>query len=163
MLTIDRINQLVSIDFETGVLTWIDNYQRPDLIGKRAGWLNEGYWRVSIDGHSYYCCQIVWFVGHGIWPDKTLDHIDLDKANDALSNLRLATKGQNCLNSKLSSRNTSGFRGVSFCNTTQRWRSSIRINGREKNLGRYDTPEEAHEAWKAAAASAFGSEFIRSL
>lgn len=161
MLTKERASQLLKPNFESGELTWIYNYQRPDLIGHRAGWMNEGYWRVAIDGETYYCAQIIWLLAFGFLPCLTLDHKDTDKANDALTNLRLATKAQNAANSKLNARNVTGLKGVSLCKTTNRYRADICIAGIRKNLGRYNTPEEAHEAWFAAAIMAFGIDFVR--
>lgn len=161
MITQQRANQLLSVDFETGELFWFFNYQRPDLHGRRAGYLSEGYWKVSIEGKIYYAAQIVWLLAYGYIPDRTIDHADTNKSNDALSNLRLASKGQNAANSKMSSRNSTGFKGVSLCSSTGRYRASITINGHSKNLGRYDSPEEAHEAWVSAAVAAFGEEFVR--
>lgn len=161
MLTMERASQLLKPDFETGKLVWIQNYQRSDLKGRRAGHINNGYWRLSIDGTEYYVCQIIWLLYYGYLPVKTIDHEDGVGTNDAISNLRLASKGQNAANSKMNSRNTSGFKGVSFCKATGRWRASIRINGTEKNLGRYDMPEEAHKAWVCAAVAAYGAEFVR--
>lgn len=161
MLTKSRAEELFTCDFDTGELTWLSNYQRPDLIGTKAGWLNEGYWRVAADGETYYACEIVWLMAYGYIPTNTIDHSNTDKSNDALWNIRLATKGQNAANSKMNCRNTTGFKGVSFCTATQRYRASIQIDGQGKNLGRYDTPEEAHQAWASAAIEAYGAEFVR--
>lgn len=161
MLTQERANQLLKVNFATGELVWIYNYQRPDLIGRRAGRLNEGYWRITIDGSTYYCAQIVWLLAFGWLPTTTIDHRDTNRANDALSNLRLVTKAQNVANSKLNCRNTTGLKGVSFCKSTNRYRADICIAGVRKNLGRFNTPEEAHEAWFSAAIVAFGVDFVR--
>lgn len=161
MLTKKQVEMFLAANFETGILTWKFHYQRPDLIGQQAGHVNNGYRRLSIDGHEVYSSQVMWLMYYGEWPNFTVDHIDCDKLNDKISNLRKADKAQNSANSKMNCRNTSGFRGVSFCSTTNKWRASIRINGREKNLGRYLHPEEAHEAWKIAAINHFGEEFVR--
>jgi hypothetical protein len=161
MLTLKQINHFLNVDCQTGIITWKFHFQRPDLIGKRAGHINNGYWRLSIEGYEVYAYQVIWFVYYGVWPTFTIDHEDTISTNDSITNLRKSTKGQNNQNAKMNVRNTSGFKGVSFCRTTNKWRASIRINGTEKNLGRYYKPEEAHQAWKAAAIEAFGEEFVR--
>lgn len=161
MLTRQRILHLLHVDVESGKLFWKNHEQRPDLIGQEAGHINEGYRRLSIDGHEVYASQIIWFIRRREWPKFTLDHRDTDKLNDSISNLRKATKAQNAFNSAMNARNTSGFKGVSFCRSTNKWRASIRIAGREKNLGRYHTPEEAHAAWYKAACELHGEEFVR--
>lgn len=161
MLNKQEVSQLLKVDFSTGKLMWIDHLQRPDLIGRRAGHINNGYWRLSILGHEVYACQIVWLLFYGEWPSFTIDHKDNDGLNDSIGNLREATKAQNAANSVIRSDNKSGYKGVSYCRVTGKWRASIRIAGREKNLGRYTTPEAAHEAWLAAAVEARGAEFVR--
>lgn len=161
MLTQSRAQELFTCNFETGELTWLFNYQRPDLIGQRAGWLNEGYWRVAVDGETYYVCQIIWLLAYGYIPTDTIDHKDTVKNNDALGNLRRASKGQNAANSKMNCRNTTGFKGVSYCYMTGKYRASIQIDGKGKNLGRYPAPQEAHQIWAAAAIEAYGVEFVR--
>lgn len=74
------------------------------------------------------------------------------------SNLRLLTRQSNRTKSRLSSRSTSGYKGVRRVN--RRWRATITVNGKRIHLGYFDTPEEAAEAYNAAARKAFG-EFAR--
>ncbi len=76
MITCIRAHELLRANFRTGELFWIYNHQRPDLIGKRAGHINNGYWRLSIDGQEYYACQIIWLMYYGRWCDRTIDHED---------------------------------------------------------------------------------------
>lgn len=161
MLTLERAQELLECDTQAGYLVRKNCVQRPDRIGYEAGYYSEGYYKVSIDGFVYFRAQIVWLFAYGYIPKGTIDHADINKSNDAIWNLRIATKGQNAANSKINSRNTSGFKGVSLCKTTGRYRSSIQVNGHSKNLGRYATPEEARAAWANAAIEAYGVEFVR--
>lgn len=162
MITQERASRLIVYDPLTGIVTWKWNYQRPDLIGQRAGWQDDhGYWRLTIDGGTYYAAHIGWLLIHGHHPKIMLDHENNIPDDDRLDNLREATKGQNAANSKMNIRNTSGYKGASYCYTTGRWRADIQIHGQRKNLGRYDTPEEAHQVWLKAAQAAFGEEFVR--
>lgn len=159
MLTRERILHLLHVDLEAGKLYWKNHYQRPDLIGCEAGSINQGYRRLAIDGVQYYSCQIIWFVARRTWPHFTIDHKDEDKLNDSIYNLRKASKGQNIANSGINVRNTSGYKGVSW--SAGKWRADIRVNGKGIYLGRYNTPEEAHNAWYKAACDAWGKEFVR--
>lgn len=149
------------LKYRDGGLYWINHPQRPDLIGHRAGHINNGYWRLTFGGVSYYVAQLVWYIHTGEWPTFTIDHRDTDGLNDRFENLRRATKGQNTANSGLRYDNTSGLKGVSYCTATGKWRASIRINGREKNLGRYAEKEVAYQAYLTAANQHFGPEFVR--
>ena len=87
-----------------------------------------------------------------------VDHINGDGLDNRRSNLRLATKADNCRNAKLRKDNKAGLKGVSLDNG--RWRARIRVNTKEIYLGSYSTKEAAHEAYKVAAKLYFG-EFAR--
>ena len=86
-----------------------------------------------------------------LWAPRELvvDHIDGNKLNNQKNNLRACTVAQNSRNSRKRARNKSGFKGVSRKNS--RWSVQISIDGKSRRIGSFDTPEEAHEAYKAAA------------
>jgi HNH endonuclease len=86
------------------------------------------------------------------------DHIDGNGLDNRRSNLRLATNQENRWNSRLYSNNTSGAKGVE--KRGSKFRASITLNGKKVNLGTFETIQEAHEAYKAAAKSNYG-EFAR--
>ena len=92
--------------------------------------------------------------------DLHVDHIDCDPLNNRRSNLRLATNSQNQWNSKRYRNNTSGFKGVSFHKNNNKWAANIQHNGKQRHLGNFDSPEEAHAAYCKAAEEFFG-EFAR--
>lgn len=93
------------------------------------------------------------------WPPDGMevDHIDCDPTNDKWSNLRLATRAQNCANST-ARKNSTGFKGVQA--RGKKWVAGIKIDGKRVYLGRFDTPEDAHAAY-CRAASAHQGEFAR--
>lgn len=97
---------------------------------------------------------------HDLRRDELVDHVDLNGLNCTRNNLRLATITQNAANAHLYSTNTSGYRGVSFNRTQNKWQAKIRIDGKLKHLGVFDTCEEAYEVYKAKAISLWG-EFAR--
>jgi len=79
------------------------------------------------------------------------DHINRKKYDNRRSNLRNITRTENMINVGLSKANTSGYLGVSWNIKNEKWMASIRINKKSKNLGYYDNPEDAHQAYKDAA------------
>lgn len=89
-----------------------------------------------------------------------VDHIDGDGLNNRRCNLRLVTNMQNCWNQRVAVNNTSGYRGVSFHTRRACWQANIRVNGKLKHLGRFETSKDASAAYDAAALKAFG-EFAR--
>jgi hypothetical protein len=87
---------------------------------------------------------------------EQVDHEDGNGLNNCRYNLRPASTINNAGNKRMSKNNTSGFKGVTFHKHNKRWQAQIGMNGRTRNLGYYDTPEEAHEAYVAAAIEYFG-------
>ena len=85
-------------------------------IGDEAGSLEpNGYWRTSLKRQRYGVHRIVWEIHNGKIPDGLfVDHIDGNRSNNKIANLRLATHHQNNTNSKLSKNNTTGVRGVKY-------------------------------------------------
>lgn len=91
-----------------------------------------------------------------------VDHIDNCTTNNKVTNLRYATFQENNRNSSLSSKNTSGVKGVSFHKTCNKWLAQITINGKTKNIGYFNSLEEAKQARCKKANEVFG-EFTHSI
>lgn len=84
----------------------------------------------------------------------TVDHKDGNRLNNNIDNLRWATRSQQSMNKNIQSNNTSGFVGVH--KRRDKWRAQIKINGKQKHLGLFDTPEEASAVREAEARKLFG-------
>lgn len=111
----------------------------------------EGYLRLQVDAVRYWAHRVVWLVHYGQWPQHSIDHIDGNKQHNAISNLRDVPQAVNAQNVRRAPRSSlSGVLGASWDPATGRWLAAIRINGKRKNLGRFATPEEAHQAYLAA-------------
>lgn len=150
VLTAERLREVLQYHPETGQFTWKLN---PSCvrIGKIAGTLLEkGYVKIAIDKRAHMAHRLAWLYVHGEWPDGYIDHINRNKSDNRISNLRVVGRNENMQNQGLHKRNTSGFRGVSeFKN---RWRARISVNGKDKYLGRFKDKESAYEAYLKAAA-----------
>ena len=85
-----------------------------------------------------------------------VDHMDTDGLNNRRGNLRLATRHQNGQNSRLSRRNTSGFKGVSWDRQRNKWRAKIKFGDKQSHLGLFDSAEGAHAAYCEASARLHG-------
>lgn len=82
---------------------------------------------------------------------EQVDHKDQNKLNNRRNNLRICSQNENARNSKFRSHNTSGYRGVSLCKSTKKWRAEIRVNGKGIKLGRFYCKIDAARAYNAAA------------
>ena len=96
------------------------------LVGKIAGGRHaEGGWCVSVNGTRYLHCRIVWAYHFGDPGEMEIDHIDGDRSNDRIENLRLATRTQNQWNIGTNAQNTSGHKGVSWYKRLGKWRVDV--------------------------------------
>ena len=159
----------LNYDPETGDLVWNENaYKR--VKGKKAGTPNEeGYIVVGtkVEGRliKRSAHHIAWLLHHGEWPPKgmMIDHINGNKSDNRICNLRLATRAQNLANARKKSSSSSPYKGVEYSRLPglkKKWLARISVDSRRISLGLYATPEEAREAYKAAAIKYFG-EFAR--
>lgn len=133
--TSDRLNELFSYDAQTGQLT--------RRIGKRAGKLtgtpNKGYLSVYADRRSYPAHCIIWAMHYGVWPELQIDHINRDKSDNRLENLRLATPSQNC-------QNRGKPLGVYFHKVSQKWCAYVYNKRKMISLGYFLSKDDALKA-----------------
>jgi hypothetical protein len=87
---------------------------------------------------------------------KCVDHIDNNKLNNNVNNLRWATITENNRNKVLSSRNTSGVKGVMWLQKRKKWKAQVKIDGKSKHLGYFDNLEDAKKARQNEANRIFG-------
>lgn len=134
---------------------------RHGAVGSVVGTLDKkGHRDISIACRRYKAHRLAWLYVYGVWPPGQLDHKDNHPDHNWIENLRLASDSQNRMNSRRPRHNTSGLKGAHRDNTRHRWMASIQKDGVTIFLGRFDTPEEAHEAYVKAAQFHFG-EFAR--
>jgi len=154
-------DDLVAIELTQGKVAWVDT-EDFDLVSRFK-------WYAVKDTNTYYAAKkiqsasgqyIAEFMHRlilGLTDSKIYtDHIDGDGLNNTRSNLRVCTCKENCRNSGLSLRNTSGFKGVSWCKSHKKWRVWIKIDNRRLALGRFNTSEEAAQVYDLAALKHFG-------
>jgi HNH endonuclease/AP2 domain len=143
---------------ETGDLFWIKSPNGRVKIGSIAGFeINKPNYRcVCFRGRYYLSHRIAWLLKTGILPDSKIDHKDRNGLNNKWSNLRLASDQQNQANRQRGINNTSGYKGVFWHKSSRKWCSAIMVNGKNKWLGTFISPEDAQVAYLAAAKMYFG-------
>lgn len=142
----------LSYDPATGVFTWLVKPQARVAIGAAAGSLSvKGYRCIKVAGTEYRASRLAWFFAHGEWPPAGIevDHINGNRADDRISNLRLATTRENCRNRGVNRTNTTGVKGVSL--KEGRYVARISAGSKRLYLGSYETAAEARAAYAEAA------------
>lgn len=153
-ITHDALRDRFEYDVMTGKIFYKKSPGvRPGLVETEAGYIRQtkyGEYRVvKIDGRHVYIQRLVWFYILGEWPKGQIDHINGNKLDNRIVNLRVSTQSQNKSNGKKYRTNTSGYKGVVKCGL--RWKAQITHQQKVIYLGLYDTREAAHEAYIAAA------------
>lgn len=147
MITQERLKEMFDYD-PAGYL--VNRYDRGvSKKGKVPGrFRKNGYFAVFVDGKEVAAHKLIWIFHTGKHPTYDLDHINNNRADNRIENLREATRSENMQNEKKArSTNKSGFLGVSKNNG--RWRAQIELNYQRTHIGYFDTPEEAYAAYLA--------------
>ncbi|WP_261505722.1 HNH endonuclease signature motif containing protein [Burkholderia multivorans] len=148
MITLDELKSIVEYDQETGLFTWIKTRSYKHLIGKRSGSLQvNGYVAITINKKKYLAHRLAWLYVHGSEPPECIDHINGNRSDNRICNLRLATKKENNHNTHQFSENKAGYTGISWAKRQKKWRARIKVDGKEKYLGYFTSKEEAHAAY----------------
>lgn len=109
-----------------------------------------GYGQVKIAGKMYKTHRIIWLWHHGSWPDGEIDHIDRNRMNNRIDNLRVVSASENQHNHSIQRNNTSGYLGVVWNKRANKFMARIRVNRKEINLGYFDSKEDAYRAYQLA-------------
>lgn len=151
MISKERLKEFLDYNHDTGIFTWIKLpfYVRRVHVGDVAGSNHgNGYLHVKIEGIQYFAHRLAWLFVYREMPSKHIDHIDHDKKNNRISNLRDVSVSENQQNRiKCEVGSTSGFLGVSFDKSMRKYEAHIGLNGKKKHIGYFMLAEEAYEAY----------------
>jgi len=145
-MNIEEIKETLRYDPETGFIYHIKT-------GKRACRAkNNGYVVVAVPkGKRELAHRVAWFLFYGFTPPDCIDHINQNKHDNRICNLRLATCAENLRNRSRQKNNVSGYKGVSFHAASNKYRAQIKVDGRKIHLGLYGSAIKAHDAYVGAA------------
>lgn len=151
MLTYAEVAELLEYRPEVGgsCLVWKKKAAKNTVLGARAGRRQKfGYWEVSVLGRLSKAHHITWLLAYKEWPSKNIDHINGDKDDNTVENLRLCDQTENNQNQIAQRSHRVLPIGVSL--HRGKYRARIMLHSAEHHLGVFDTKEEAYAAYLAA-------------
>ena len=143
MTTKERVEDLLK--YREGKLYWrkLSCPKSRVVVGSEAGWVDScGYIKIAIDGKTYQAHHLVYLMFKGYIP-KTVDHIDTNRENNKIENLRECTRQENCMNRSIHPNNTSGTTGVFWNKNDEVWHVKIGLNYKRLYLGSFKDKNEA--------------------
>jgi len=114
------------------------------------------YARLVVDGKAYALHRLIFLYCNGFLP-KVIDHIDNDRSNNKIENLREVTQRQNCLNRTIHKNNKSGIKNVHFSHIMKKWCVGMCVDGKRKIIGYFEDLELAELVAAEARNKLFGS------
>jgi hypothetical protein len=146
-IPVNLLREMFFYNHLTGQFFYRTNVGDKIKAGSVAGGPNGGgYWCIQVNRKKYKAHRMAWAYANGVWPDGKIDHINGDGLDNRIANLRCVTHAQNHQNRRTPNKNTKvGLLGVDF--KKDKFRARITINGKQHDLGRFDTAEDAHAAY----------------
>jgi len=147
-VSVEYLREHFSYAPDTGILSRIKSV-RSDMLGiQKKHTVKIGEFEISK-------ARVIWAIHYGYWPEKLIDHVNRDRNDNTLVNLREATHTQNQYNKVQT--NTHGYKGVTWRDRQRKpWLAKIRVNGTRLNLGSFATREEAAQAYAEACVKYHG-------
>ena len=144
------ILEFLSYNPETGVLTWRPrsrgNFNSDNEFGRwntryankpAGGFDGHKYVQVRVNGKKELAHRVAWFLSYGEWPAEHIDHVNGNRSDNRLSNLRVVSCAENAKNRSLTTQNSSGVVGVAWNNAKSVWQSQITVGGKQIHLGSF--------------------------
>jgi hypothetical protein len=157
LLTAEYLRSQLSYNSDTGEFRWIAPAQGRELNKPAGGTHSNGYRRIKVAVGGRYCeflaHRLAWLYVYGVWPTLCIDHIDLNKTNNRIANLREANFSENSRNRKKSPNRSSRYLGVSWWESQKKWVAQIKFIGKRIYIGSYDSEIDAALAYNKTALS----------
>lgn len=140
LLTQERLKEVLDYNPETGLFTRkVSTKGRFGRVGTTAGTITEhGYRAICIDKKLHYAHRLAWLYETGIYPNTEIDHINRDRLDNRISNLRPASSSENGYNNPKRKHNKSGYKCVHWSKVGKKWLVQVGAEGKRHNLGYYD-------------------------
>lgn len=156
ILTQKRLQQVLNYNPETGVFTWAVCFGNARINMVAGSIKSNGYISIGVDKKRYHAHRLAWLYVYGEWPKNDIDHVNRDKTDNRIANLRVVSRSVNLVNTSRRQNNKSGYKGIWWDKNRQNWQVRISVDKQQKNLGCVKTLDEAVALRKAAEKSYYG-------
>ncbi len=151
MVAIDELRRILSYDSDTGVFTWKVRRKGTKKSRVAGAKMSHGYVAIGIDGVDYTAHRLAWFYTNGHWPSGVIDHINGDKSDNRIGNLRDTNQVINMINvHSARSDSSTGVRGVSWHKQRNKYTARLQVGKKYLSLGLHDTIDQAKKAYDEA-------------
>lgn len=149
----DEISCSIGYNKDTGDLFWLRDAIRGSKLKAGRSILSKdvhGYIQINLSGNVLKGHRVAWFLHYGSWPDGQIDHINHNRSDNRICNLRVVDNTENHRNRPKQSNNKTGVVGVCVHKKSGLYRAYINFDGKQKNLGYFKNLDEAKEARRLA-------------
>jgi hypothetical protein len=152
-LTVDEARRVFDYDADSGILSRRVSTGSRSRLGPTGCPVPTGYLMVRLHRKAHYVHRLAWLLTYGEWPVGEIDHINGDRSDNRLCNLRDLGRAENGQNIGVPANNTSGATGVYFSARAQRWVAEIKVNQKKRHIGTFVLLADAVAARQAARAA----------
>lgn len=138
MISQEEIKAKLTYDLLTGEFQWIKHPNK--TVGRKT---TNGYMDIGLGYKRYQAHRVAWIYANGDNPPEDIDHINHDRTDNRIINLRLASRSENMRNSSRSKANTSGFTGVTWDKVNCKWVAQYMLHGKCNKIGRFNSMLDA--------------------
>lgn len=154
ILTQTSIKEVLDYNPLTGEFRWRKTVSRTRAGSVAGKPTKNGYRVIGIGRRHFLSHRLAWLYVHGKWPREQIDHINGNRSDNRIENLREASHSENCQHLRAARRDNKscGLLGATWCKRDKRWLAGITVNNKRKYIGSFGSAQEAHHAYLAAKA-----------
>lgn len=145
MISQEELKKVIHYNKNTGIFKWknikSDKIKKGDVAGCKEN--KYGYWLIRIKGILYRSHRLAWLYVYGKFPEKDIDHINHDRTDNRIKNLRSVNRSENMKNGNVRKDNKSGTIGVCWSTSRKKWRAVIMTDKKYKHIGYFRKKNDA--------------------
>ncbi|MBX9902143.1 MAG: HNH endonuclease [Burkholderiaceae bacterium] len=145
-ITQSELKEIVFYDQSTGHFVWRKRFRKSTGDDVAGSLFKNGYVYIQISNKSYRAHRLAWLYVYGNFPALYLDHINGDRSDNRIGNLREVSCSENMKNQRIGVKNTSGYLNISWQKSRLKWSVGLKVNGKSINVGRFDSLDDAIKA-----------------